>query len=250
MRKKYKLTRETKKFLDGTVLHRIRAVRDFVLADGTKIRAGDLGGWIECEENLSHCGSAWVRDEALIFNKAWVGDDARVCDDARVYGNARIGGKVRVYGQAWIYGKTWINGGVQIGGEAKVFGNAQIYGNAQVYGNAMVYDDTQIYGKAEVCKKTEVFGKGEVFGNAQIYGNARICNIHDYAVFKNTWSSGRYFTYTSSNKMWKVGCFYGTGEELIAKAYGDSKLSGRCYEAIVRAQEAVDRAVEEEVKVK
>lgn len=208
MRKKYKLTRETKKFLDGTVLHRIRAVRDFVLADGTKIRAGDLGGWIECEENLSHGGSAWVGDEALIFNKAWVGDDARVCDDARVYGNARIGGKVRVYGQAWIYGKTWINGGVQIG------------------------------------------GKGEVFGNARIYGNARICNIHDYAVFKNTWSSGRYFTYTSSNKMWKVGCFYGTGEELIAKAYGDSKLSGRCYEAIVCAQEAVDRAVEEEVKVK
>lgn len=46
-----------------------------------------------------------------------------------------------------------------------------------------------------------------------------------------------------SNKMWKVGCFFGTGDELIAKAYKDSELSGRCYEAVVRAQEAIDNAV-------
>ena len=33
--------------------------------------------------------------------------------------------------------------------------------------------------------------------------------------------------------MWKVGCFYGTGEELITKAYKDSELSGREYERVV-----------------
>ena len=60
--------------------------------------------------------------------------------------------------------------------------------------------------------------------------------------FKNTWSSGRWFTYTRSNKKWVVGCFYGTGEELIAKAYKDSELSGRCYEAIVRAVETIESA--------
>ena len=32
---------------------------------------------------------------------------------------------------------------------------------------------------------------------------------------------------------WAVGCFYGTGKELIAKAYNDSELSGKCYEAVV-----------------
>ena len=61
-------------------------------------------------------------------------------------------------------------------------------------------------------------------------------------VIKNTWSSGRWFTYTSSNKKWAVGCFYGTGEELIKKAYKDSELSGRCYEAIVRAVETIEAA--------
>lgn len=39
--------------------------------------------------------------------------------------------------------------------------------------------------------------------------------------------------------MWKVGCFYGTGEELIAKAYKDSKESGDKYKAIVKAMEVL-----------
>lgn len=39
--------------------------------------------------------------------------------------------------------------------------------------------------------------------------------------------------------MWKVGCFYGTGEELIKKAYNDSKESGREYERVVRYVESI-----------
>lgn len=31
----------------------------------------------------------------------------------------------------------------------------------------------------------------------------------------------------------KVGCFYGTGDELIKKAYGDSEDKGKHYEAYV-----------------
>lgn len=57
-------------------------------------------------------------------------------------------------------------------------------------------------------------------GDAWVYGNA------DYVVFKNHWSSGRYFTYTRSNKMWKVGCFYGTGQELIKKRIKTAKFLG------------------------
>ena len=48
--------------------------------------------------------------------------------------------------------------------------------------------------------------------------------------------------------MWTAGCFRGTGDELIAKAYKDSELSGQCYEAIVRAQEAIDKAMEHSSK--
>ena len=80
-----------------------------------------------------------------------------------------------------------------------------------------------------------------VYGNARVCGNIKIENNFDYIVFKNWWSSGRYFTWTRSNDMWKVGCFYGTGEELIKKAYKDSELSGRQYERIVKYVEEIKK---------
>lgn len=149
MKKKYELTEITIEF-SGRTLHRIKALRDF--AD---VKAGDLGGWIESEENLSHTGSAFVYG------------DSKVCDLANVSGNAKVS------------------------------------------------------------------------GNASIFGNARVRSNSDYIVFKNFWSSGRYFTWTRSNNMWKVGCFYGTGEELIKKAYADSERSGREYERVVRYVESI-----------
>ena len=60
-----------------------------------------------------------------------------------------------------------------------------------------------------------------------------------YITFKNFWSSGRHFTWTRSNNTWSVGCFYGTGDELIKKAYKDSKKSGREYERVVRYVESI-----------
>ena len=96
-------------------------------------------------------------------------------------------------------------------------------GNSWVYDNAKVFDNASVY------------------GNAMVYGNAKIENNSDYIVFKNWWSSGRYFTWTRSNNMWKVGCFYGTGEELIKKAYKDSEKSGREYERIVKYVEEIKK---------
>lgn len=82
-------------------------------------------------------------------------------------------------------------------------------------------DDYWVYEKAEVC------------------GEAVIKSKSDYIVFKNWWSSGRYFTWTRSNDIWSVGCFYGTGEELIKKAYNDSDESGREYERVVKYVESI-----------
>ena len=86
-----------------------------------------------------------------------------------------------------------------------------------------------------------VFGNANVFGNAEVFGDAVICSSKDYIVFKNWWSSGRFFTWTRSNNMWKVGCFYGTGEELIAKAYKDSQESSREYERVVCYVESIQK---------
>ena len=121
-------------------------------------------------------------------------------------------------------------------------GNCWVCYNAMVFGNAVISEDAIVYDNAEVCGNAKVYGNARITGSAFIY-NAEIKCDHDYIVFKNWWSSGRYFTWTKSNNMWSVGCFYGTGEELIAKAYKDSELSGREYERIVRYVEAINQPI-------
>lgn len=81
---KYEFTGETKT-VHGVTLHRIRALRSSAGAE-----AGDAGGWLEREENLSQNGSAWVYSNAEVCDNAEVFDNAKVCGNARVAGNAVI----------------------------------------------------------------------------------------------------------------------------------------------------------------
>ena len=215
MEKKYKLTEETIN-VDGRTLYRIEALKDFDV-----VEKGDKGGFIENESNLSQSGDCWVYGNAKVSDNAMVCGNAKVYDNARVYYNALVCGNALVFGNALVIDK------------ARVYGNASVYDNALVCGNALVYDNARVFGNAEVCDNAQVFGDAYVYGYTKICGSAEIKNNTDYIVFKNWWSSGRYFTWTRSNNMWRVGCFYGTGEELIAKAYKDSELSGKEYERVV-----------------
>ena len=86
--KKFEFTGETKTislFFRTATLHRIRAVAEFGL-----VKIGDLGGWIEKEENLSNEGKAWVCGDAKVWGNAEVCGDAKVCGDAEVWGNAEV----------------------------------------------------------------------------------------------------------------------------------------------------------------
>lgn len=221
MSKKYKLTDETIN-LNGATLYRIEALKDF-----GEIKKGDKGGFIESENNLAHEGDAWVSDNAHVYG------DACVFNNAHVYGNAFVSGYAQVYGDAFVYGNAWLYD------NTRVCGYARVADNARVYGDANVCDDSSVFGSALVYDNAHVYGDALVRGYACVCGDAEISNKSDYIVFQNWWSSGRYFTWTRSNNMWSVGCFYGTGEELIKKAYKDSELSGREYERIVKYVEEI-----------
>lgn len=82
--KKYEMTEETRT-VNGRTLHRIRALKSF-----GNVSDGDLGGWIEKEQNLSQIGNAWVSDNARVYDNAWVSGDACVSGSARVSGDARV----------------------------------------------------------------------------------------------------------------------------------------------------------------
>ena len=223
MSKKYKLTDETIN-LNGATLYRIEALKDF-----GEIKKGDKGGFIESENNLAHEGDAWVSDNAHVYGDACVFDNARVYNNAFVSGYAQVYGNARVYGNACVYDN------------ARVCDYAWVADNARVYGDANVCDDSSVFGSTCVYDNAHVYGDALVRGYACVCGDAEISNKSDYIVFQNWWSSGRYFTWTRSNNMWSVGCFYGTGEELIKKAYKDSELSGREYERIVKYVEEIKK---------
>ena len=82
--KKFELTSEFVTFL-GKTLFRIKALVSF-----GDVAEGELGGFIERENNLDQSGDAWVYG------------------DAQVSGNARVFGNAWVYGDAWVFGNAWV----------------------------------------------------------------------------------------------------------------------------------------------
>ena len=79
----------------GKKLFRIKSSIDF-----RDVKRGEVGGFIEKEENLSQDGNAWVSGDALVYGNARVSGDAWVSGNARVSGDAWVSGNARVYGNA------------------------------------------------------------------------------------------------------------------------------------------------------
>ena len=79
---KYKFTGETKEVY-GRTLHQIVCVTAFA-----SVAAGEVGGYIEKEVNLSQDGNAWVSGNAKVSGDANVSGNAKVFGDAEVFGNA------------------------------------------------------------------------------------------------------------------------------------------------------------------
>ena len=126
--KKFELTTDTKMRF-GKKLFRIKALISF-----GNVRAGDVGGYIEKEENLSQYGNAWVYGDARVYGDAWVSGDARVYGNAEVYGNARVCGNAEVYGNARVSGDAWVYGNTEVCGDAWVSGDAD-YATASGFGS-------------------------------------------------------------------------------------------------------------------
>lgn len=122
---KYRLIPEDYKEIGGKKLYRIEALKDF-----GGVKAGDLGGYIESENNLSHDSYAWVYDNAIVSD------------------NARVDGNAWVHDNAWVRGNAWVGGNARVDGDTYVGGNARVYGYARVRGNACVGDNAWVHDNA------------------------------------------------------------------------------------------------------
>ena len=136
-------------------LHCIRALQD-VRPD---VKAGDLGGFVESESNLSFepGDTAWIYGDAIAAGSACVDkgsvlrDQAVICDCAYVSEGSVLCGHARAEDNAYIR-------------------NSVMKEHARASGNAMIIDSTDTHKTPEIAGNSVVYGK--VVGLVQISGEA------------------------------------------------------------------------------
>ena len=162
MNEKYKITdiaHEKYPFL-----HCIRALRDV----GIEVRAGDLGGFVEGEFNLSQEAddASWIFDDAIAAGSASVDGnsclrgEAIACEQAYVSQMSSLSGHARVEDSAFIRGAV-------LGDHARAAGSARILnspdsgkypkldGHSVVFGTVM--GDVRITGTAVILREEQIF---------------------------------------------------------------------------------------------
>ncbi|WP_206108667.1 hypothetical protein [Paenibacillus thiaminolyticus] len=139
MQKKFEFTGETTTDIaESATLHRIRALRNF-----GDVKAGDLGGWVESERNLSHGGNCWVYDDSAVFGRASVLGYASIRNGAMVYDNAFVAGEA-VIDSSEVFGSAWVSGHAQVARGSLVYQRALIAGGTKVF-NAKIGAHIEVF---------------------------------------------------------------------------------------------------------
>ena len=212
--KKYELTDEIKEF-NGKTLHRIRAIADF-----GSVKNGDLGGFVETENNLLHDNDSWIYHDACVCEKASVREFSFVRDHAVVLGNSIIAGRSIVGGCAVVCGNAWVSGESYIGAYAHVSGESFVCDNSTVVGYSIVK------------------GNAHVNGNATLNRNAFITRSTDFITIGAIGSRNEFTTFFKNKDNGisvNCGCFNGSLEEFLDRVnefHGDDK-HGKSYRIAV-----------------
>lgn len=141
MEQKYKLDYDISLRIGDKTVYAIQAVRDF-----SDVSAGDFGGFVESEHNLSHEGDCWVYGAAAVYGKGRVNRNGKIRDSAHVYDYATVSDDAVVAGQAEVFQRAVVFGESIIDGLCTVYGNAQVFGKAQIRGHSKIHDDAWVYG--------------------------------------------------------------------------------------------------------
>ena len=141
--KKYRLTNNTIVY-KGRILYQIEALITIYPYDDEEdnywdppiVEEGSLGGYIESENNLSHIGKAWIKDNAKVLGNSKVLDNAIVSENAIVCEDSSVENNSSVYGDAMILGASTICGNSYILDKSKICDSS--------IENSIIFDDAII----------------------------------------------------------------------------------------------------------
>lgn len=155
--RKYELIRDAHVRVGEKTVCFIQALVDF-----GDVKAGDIGGAIEREDNLSHEGDCWVYHSAKVYGSGKVMGNAKIKDQAEVFDFATVtddtvvAGNSKVFQQATVYGNAVVDGQASIYGASQVFGNSRVIGFSRVHEDAWVYGDVLVDGYSNITRKTTI----------------------------------------------------------------------------------------------
>lgn len=150
--KKYQLITEINQDF-GIALYRIQALKDI---PDFGVKAGDLGGFVQHEGNLSQTGTAWIAQSAKVFGKA------KVTSAALISGQAVVRDMATVSDNAIVSGSSIVRDKALVSGHAEIRDRAIICDSAWVGGHAIVVDAVKI------CGATRFDGTAAVSGDKVI----------------------------------------------------------------------------------
>jgi carbonic anhydrase/acetyltransferase-like protein (isoleucine patch superfamily) len=214
MKKKYELVKTDFIKVGNKKLYRIRALKDFFNPTYYPVNAGDLGGYIQSEDNLSHEGTCWISDDCKVYGKASVGDDA-LLQATTAYGSAvirdqahladsEVSGNIYIRENATVEDSV-INGNATVGGKSSVY-SSEISGYAYIGGEASI-TDSKVSGNA-VCVGDCQVEEAKVSGFAKLNFKMVVCWDVDKTPASVNTIDGYTMTLDSKNGKISAGCRY------------------------------------------
>ena len=173
--KKFTLTNITKKY-NGITLYQIRALRNIINPWNEFeliARKGELGGWVERENNLSQYGECWVGEDAIVMRGAKIQDMAQVSGSSIITEEAIIRGCAQVWGHTTVRGEAIVQDRAGVGSIFPII----IRDSAVISGNARINDPIKITGGEFFC--TIPFPPKEERGKRKKERKRIICKIRD-----------------------------------------------------------------------
>ena len=142
--KKYEILMDKKNTIEwkGHTLHRIKALRDF-----GDIRKGDIGGYVENENNLSHKGNCWIYDDAKVMDDSIMYDYSRICDKSELHDDSRMYNYSKMYDYSELHNNSIMND------------DSEMHDNSKMYGNSIMYDYSEMHGDSELNNQVKLYGK-------------------------------------------------------------------------------------------
>lgn len=212
MEKKYKILKNKgrrKIPFSNKYKYRIQALKDF-----GDVKAGDIGGFVENENNLSQEGLCWIYDDA------YCGNDARILHNAKMYNNSFACGKACLLDNVRMYDNSIITDNCYARDNVILSGNAVISENVRLYNNVFI-KDAYVKGDMFIYQDVNISGKFNITEDVDFTGDAIISNRSDFIVFQEWWNQGRKIVWTKSNNKYFVN-----GHSLWYKEKSDSMLRG------------------------